>query len=168
MVPKVPIGWPIGWHLRDRSKFMTRGVEYLKGQYSRLVWRRSLSKLDWGLGILLAESRKSLKKVMENRKSQKSSAENRKKHLCQKPENAIFKPRKSGKIGKYGGNQKTQFQICGNRKSSLGSCGKPEKPKKTMEIRGNRKIRKKATESWKKYIFSAESRKQTPYSQPSL
>ena len=90
------------------------------------------------------ESWKDLKKVTENRKSQKSSAESQKKHMCQKPENAIFMSRKPGKIGKYGRNWKTQFKICGNWISPFGSCGKPEKLNKTMKNRGNRKIRKKS------------------------
>ncbi len=101
----------------------------------------------------MAESRKGLKKVTENRKNQKSSAENRKNHLCRKPENDIYKSRKPGKIGKYGGNRKAQFKICGNRKSPFGSCGKPEKPKKTMKSCGNRNIRKN-TESWKRNSIS--------------
>ena len=86
------------------------------------------------------ESWKGLKKVTENRKNQKISVENQNKHLCRKPENAIFKSQKPGKIEKYGRNF---FEICGNRKSPFGSCGKPVKPKKTMKSWGNRKIRKK-------------------------
>ncbi len=121
-----------------------------------------------GAVILLAESWKGLKKVTENWKNQKSSAENWKKTSVPETRKCHFKSRKPGKIGKCGGNRKTQFKICGNWKSPFGSCGKPEKPKKTMKSCGNWKIRKKATESRKKHIFSAESRKQTPYSQPSI
>ena len=42
--------------------------------------------LKRGLGILLAESRKSLKKVTENRRREKGPAENQKKLLCRKAE----------------------------------------------------------------------------------
>ena len=55
--------------------------------------------------------------------------------------------RKPGKIGKHGGNRKTQFKICGNWKSLFGSCGKPEKPQNTMKSCKNWKIRKK--KPWK-------------------
>ena len=104
----------------------------------------------------MAESRKGTKKSWKTGKATE---------LLRK--NDVARNRKTGKVGKYGGNRKTQFTICGNWKSPFGSCGKLQKPKKTMKSCGNRKIRKKATESRKKHIFSAESRKQTPYSQPS-
>ena len=76
------------------------------------------------MGILLAESRKSLSKVTEKWKSQKGPAENWKKHLC----------RKAGKIGKCGGNRKTKFKICRNRKSPFGSCRKARKAQKDNEM----------------------------------
>ena len=64
-----------------------------------------------GAVILLAENRKSLTKVTENWERLKSSVESRKEHLCWKPENAIFKSQKPRKMGKYGGNRKTQFKF---------------------------------------------------------
>ena len=116
--------------------------------------------------ILLVESRKGLKKVTENqktRKNQKISVENWKKHLCRKPENAIFNSRKPGKMGKYGGNRKTQFKICGNRKSPFGSCRKPEKPKKTTKSCGNRKIRKKPCKARKGRYFLRKPGNRPPW-----
>ncbi len=46
-------------------------------------------------------------------------------------------------------------------------CRKPEKPKKTMRSRVNRKIRKQATERRKIRYIPAESRKATPSYRPS-
>ena len=48
---------------------------------------------------------------------------------------------------------KTPFKVCGNRKSPFGSCGKPEKPKKTMKSYGNWKIRKKPWKARKRRYF---------------
>ncbi len=96
-----------------------------------------------GTVILLAESRRGLKKVTENPEKPKKFCGKPEKHLCWKPENYIFKSWKPGKIGKYGRNQEAQFKIRRNLKSPFGSCGKLEKPQKTMKSCGNRKIRKK-------------------------
>ena len=56
--------------------------------------------------------------------------------MCRTPENAIFKSQKLGKMGKYGGNQKTQFKICGNWKNFQ----KLRKAEKTQK--DNEKVRK--------------------------
>ncbi len=91
----------------------------------------------------MAERRKSTKKVAENWKRPKLPAENWKRELWRKPEKAIFKSRKAGKLKNICGNRKTLFKSCGNRKIPFKRCGKPEKPKKTLRSRGNWKIRKK-------------------------
>ena len=91
---------------------------------------------------------KALKKSQKTGKAQKFCGKPEK-NMCRKLENAIFKSQKPKKRGKYGGNQKTHFKICGNRKSLFGSCRKPEKTIKTTKSCRNWKIRKKATESRK-------------------
>ncbi len=66
------------------------------------------------------------------------------------------------------------FLLCG-RKAGKGLKKSQKTGKNTENVAGNRempfwshrKLKKKSAESWKKHIFSAESRKQTPYSQPS-
>ncbi len=96
----------------------------------------------------MAESRKKLLRCDEKPENPKKFCGKPEKPSV--PENAIFKSWKPGKMGKYCGNRKTQFEICGNRKNLFRSCGKP---KKTMKSCGNRKVRKLRKAEKDKYFL---------------